>query len=131
MVYRITKKNKILKGIIHLPSSKSESNRALIIRALSGKCFKIKNLSEAEDTKILETILTPNSQLPTPNSLFNAGAAGTVMRFLTAFFSVQEGKEIILTGTQRMKERPVKILVDALRELGADIEYLARPAKEI
>lgn len=123
MVYRIRKKDRVLKGAISLPSSKSESNRALIIRALSGKNFDIKNLSRAEDTQILDEILnSPAPELTT----YDVGAAGTAMRFLTAFFSVQPG-EVILTGTGRMKERPVKILAEALRQLGADISYLEKP----
>lgn len=126
MVYRVTKKDKTLRGTICLPASKSESNRALIIRALSRKKFDIKNLSGAGDTRILDDILNSSHKL-TGLTTFNAGAAGTAMRFLTAFFSVQQGKEVILTGTERMKERPVKILAEALRELGADIEYIEKP----
>ena len=121
MIYRISKKDKNLRGEIHLPTSKSESNRALIIRALSMNKFDIKNLSTADDTTILNSILQTNiTDLP---AIIDVGAAGTAMRFLTAYFSILEGKKII-TGSTRMKERPIKLLVEALRSLGAEINYL-------
>lgn len=126
--YHISKKDKILRGTIHLPYSKSESNRVLIIRALS-KPFKILNLSEAQDSTILNAIL--NSALQPANAkgqiTCNAGAGGTTLRFLTSYFSIQKGKEVILTGSTRMKKRPIKVLVDALNALGAEIEYLQKP----
>lgn len=127
MIYKITKKDKTLRGTIHLPSSKSESNRALIIRALCKEKFEIENLSEAEDTRILHKFLNPRVRTGQPENNFNAGDAGTTMRFLTAFCSSQEGKKVILTGSQRMKNRPIKILAEALLELGAEIEYLGKP----
>jgi 3-phosphoshikimate 1-carboxyvinyltransferase len=210
MIYRISKPDKSLKGSIRLTSSKSESNRVLIIRALCSGLFEIEDLAEAEDTRTLLAILesrvknqsstslrvtgtesegqsstslrlttneieeqpstplsgtlknsqlptsnselptsnselpTSNSELPTqnsklktqnselstdnsslltPNSQLNIGAAGTSMRFLTAFLSITEGTHI-LTGSERMKQRPIGILVDALRDLGASIEYM-------
>ena len=123
----INKRDKTLKGRIVLPASKSISNRLLVIRALSGKDFQIGGLSESDDTVLLQKIL---SELPPENNRkkiaeINTGNAGTVMRFMTAFLALQPGKWI-LTGSDRMKQRPIGILVDALRNLGADIEYLAR-----
>lgn len=103
---------------IQLPASKSISNRALIIRALSNHDFKINNLSTSNDTKVLVQALSNLSQ-----PVIDIGAAGTAMRFLTAFLSITPG-ERILTGSERMKQRPVNMLVNILRELGAQIEYL-------
>ncbi len=105
---------------IELTGSKSESNRALILQALSKGKVSVSNLSAATDTQILQQIL--NSNLQIPNSELNVGPAGTAMRFLTAYLSLQNG-EFTLTGTERMQERPIGILVDALRTLGAQIEY--------
>jgi 3-phosphoshikimate 1-carboxyvinyltransferase len=110
-----------LSGTVQLTGSKSESNRALIMQALSGGKVKVENLSLAADTVTLEEIL--NSKLKTPSSkLIDVGPAGTAMRFLTAFATLQDG-EITLTGTERMKQRPVGILTDALKTLGAKIEF--------
>ncbi|MEO6882828.1 MAG: 3-phosphoshikimate 1-carboxyvinyltransferase [Bacteroidia bacterium] len=126
MIYQISKKNKNLFGTIHLTTSKSESNRVLIIQQLCKDIFEIKNIAEAQDTETMKTIL---AQLKKNNFQFgktkeyDVGAAGTTMRFLCAFFATQKGTHI-LTGSQRMKERPIKILVDALRALGAKIDYL-------
>ncbi len=122
MNYRISKPNKALTGTINLTASKSESNRVLIIKVLCEEKFKIENLATAEDTTVLNEILkTKISNQQT--HLFDVGAAGTTMRFLTTYFSTQEGT-FILTGSERMKKRPIAILVNALRELGANIEYL-------
>ncbi|MCC9138126.1 3-phosphoshikimate 1-carboxyvinyltransferase [Pontibacter silvestris] len=107
----------ILKESINLPASKSEANRALIIAALSGEGAELHNLSEANDTQLLQRLLKSNEET------INAEDAGTVMRFLTGYYAVT-GQEKILTGTARMCQRPIKVLVDALRELGANIEYL-------
>lgn len=112
------KNNKILKGEILLPGSKSESNRVLIIQALCKDPFKIHNLSPAEDTSSLE--LGVKSLEPE----INVGYAGTTFRFLTSYYSLQEEREIILTGTERMKQRPIGPLVNALRSLGAEISYV-------
>lgn len=110
-----------LAGTIQLTGSKSESNRALIMQALSGGKVKVENLSLAADTVTLEDIL--GSKLNTPGSrLLDVGPAGTAMRFLTAFATLQQG-EITLTGTERMKQRPVGILTDALKTLGAKVEF--------
>lgn len=101
---------------VKLPSSKSISNRVLIINALSYSAHEVQNLSPSDDTKVMLEVLNSNS------NHFDIGAAGTSMRFLTAFLSKVVG-EWVLTGSERMKKRPIKILVDALTELGAKIEY--------
>ena len=101
-----------------LPASKSISNRALIIHALSGGSILPDNLSNCDDTEVIVTALKDN-----PYEI-NIKAAGTAMRFMTACLAVRDGEEHILTGTERMKHRPIGILVDALRFLGADIEYV-------
>ena len=116
MQYTITKEDKILKGEITLPSSKSISNRILIINSLSYSPYEIDNLSDSDDTKVMEAVLNANT------NHFDIGHAGTAMRFLTAFLSKIAG-EWILTGSERMQQRPIGILVDALRKLGASIEY--------
>lgn len=116
MQYSITKSNKILKGEVNLPSSKSISNRVLIINSLSYSPHSIENLSDSDDTRVLEEVLNGNT------SHFDIGHAGTAMRFLTAFLSKIAG-EWTLTGSERMQQRPIGILVDALRKLGASIEY--------
>lgn len=112
---------------IQLSGSKSESNRALILRALSKKQVSIENLSNAADTKVLadwlEYLHTGNNEnIETPQTI-DVGPAGTAMRFLTAYLSLQPGK-FLLTGSDRMKERPIKLLVDALRSMGAEMEYM-------
>lgn len=102
--------------IIKLPSSKSISNRLLLLNALSYSPYEIKNLSDSDDTRVMLEVLNSNG------NVFDIGAAGTSMRFLTAFLSKVVG-EWVLTGSERMKQRPIGILVDALRKLGARIEY--------
>jgi 3-phosphoshikimate 1-carboxyvinyltransferase len=104
---------------INLPASKSESNRALIINALSGFGSKINNLSNANDTFVL------NELLKTESAIVNAEDAGTVMRFMLAYLALK-GEKKVLTGTKRMCERPIGILVDALRTIGATIVYLEK-----
>lgn len=113
--YRITAP-KTLNATVALPASKSISNRALIIYALSGGQVLPQNLSDCDDT---EVIIEALRNMP---EVINIKAAGTAMRFMTAFLSVTEGAHT-LTGTERMKHRPIGILVDALRSLGADITY--------
>jgi 3-phosphoshikimate 1-carboxyvinyltransferase len=110
---------KSLKTTVHLPSSKSISNRLLIIKALSEKNFSIKNLSEADDTKLLQELLYSKEKI------LDAENAGTCFRFLTAYLAQKEG-EWILTGSERMKQRPIGALVDALKNLGADIKCLEK-----
>jgi len=106
-----------LRGTAQVPASKSESNRALIIRALAGG-GALHNLSDANDTQLMQRLLA-NPTAP----VFDAEDAGTVMRFLTAYLAMT-GRQTELTGTARMQERPIKVLADALQELGARIEYL-------
>ncbi|MDD5570096.1 MAG: 3-phosphoshikimate 1-carboxyvinyltransferase [Bacteroidales bacterium] len=127
MTYRISKNNKTLKGKIIIPQSKSESNRVLLIKALSANPVKINNLSDSDDTIILHKALKKISDNKNcKNALtVDAGAAGTAMRFLTAFLSIKEGK-YLLTGSEQMKKRPIGVLVDALNTLGANIEYAGK-----
>ncbi len=117
MKYQISKHDKKVCGTINLPASKSIANRALIIHALSYSPYDIQNLSDSDDTKVLKKVLESNT------NLFDIGHAGTAMRFLTAFLSQIVG-EWVITGSDRMKQRPIKVLVDALVELGAKIEYV-------
>ncbi|MFW5974664.1 MAG: 3-phosphoshikimate 1-carboxyvinyltransferase [Bacteroidota bacterium] len=113
-----------LNGEPILPASKSISNRFLIIRAVSKKEFAIKNLSDAEDTQNLYYNLQKIQQSKQSLLTIDVGPAGTNMRFLTAFLAFRSGKRYILKGSERMHKRPVAPLVSALRDLGADIEYL-------
>lgn len=117
MKYQVSAKNRIINASVHLPASKSISNRVLIIDALSYNPFPVKNLSDSDDTNVLSAALHSN------NTRFDIGHAGTAMRFLTAFLAKIAG-EWEVTGSERMKQRPIKILVDALAQLGARIEYL-------
>jgi 3-phosphoshikimate 1-carboxyvinyltransferase len=117
-----------LRGTVTLPSSKSISNRMLIIRALSAADLPIEGLSEADDTQILQELLQRIHRASGKERVteLDTKNAGTVMRFLTAFLSMRPGRWV-LTGSDRMKQRPIGELVDALLALGADIEYLAKP----
>ena len=108
---------KKLDATVALPASKSISNRALIIYALSGGHIMPQNLSDCDDT---EVIINAIRYMP---DVIDIKAAGTAMRFMTAYLSLMRGTHT-LTGTERMKKRPIKILVDALRSLGAEISYL-------
>ncbi|GAB3530741.1 3-phosphoshikimate 1-carboxyvinyltransferase [Pontibacter brevis] len=114
---KLTHPTGTLNGSIKLPASKSEANRALIIAALSGQESELHNLSEANDTQLLQRLLKSDAET------IDAEDAGTVMRFLTAYYAVT-GQQKTLTGTERMCQRPIKVLVEALKELGASIEYL-------
>lgn len=120
MQYTIQATKKSLTGEITLPTSKSISNRVLIINALAYSPFPVQNLSDSDDTRVMEQVLNANSDK------FDIGHAGTAMRFLTAFLSKIVGKWEI-TGSERMQQRPIKILVDALNQLGAKIEYINNP----
>jgi 3-phosphoshikimate 1-carboxyvinyltransferase len=120
MRYKISHPSGILKGTITLTASKSESNRALLIQAVCEDDFSIENLAEAEDTQILQKIL--ETQIVNPQEVYDVGPAGTTIRFLTAYFSSIPGVRI-LTGSERMRKRPIGPLVDALRQLGAQIDY--------
>lgn len=124
-------KNIQLAGEINLPASKSISNRLLIINALSGEKTNINNLSNANDTVILTELLTTkfqilNPELETTNlepETINCQDAGTVFRFLTAYFAITPG-QWVLKGSERMHQRPIQLLVAVLNQLGADITYL-------
>jgi 3-phosphoshikimate 1-carboxyvinyltransferase len=105
-----------LKSEISITGSKSETNRLLLLQALYPN-ITLENVSKSDDSIVMLQALQSNS------SEIDIHHAGTAMRFLTAFFAMQENREIVLTGSSRMKERPIKILVDALRQLGAEIIY--------
>ena len=119
MIYKLSKKDRKIKSEITLDGSKSISNRALIIRALCNDHFKIDHLSTSNDTQTLQTLLDSSE------AVLDAGAAGTTFRFMTAYLALKNGTQV-LTGSQRMKMRPIGVLVDALRQLGASIEYLEK-----
>ncbi len=109
--------NEHLEGVLEIPGSKSISNRILLIKELSGRYFHIDNLSVSGDTLLMQQLLE------FPEKILNSGNTGTVMRFLTAYFAIKES-EWELIGSERMKSRPIKNLVEVLRSIGADITYL-------
>ena len=115
----IKAETKIINGEVNLTASKSESNRVLIIRALCEKHFPIYNLAAAKDTETMINLLAEEKTTK------DVGPAGTTMRFLTAFYANTPGKWV-LTGSERMRNRPIAILVDALETLGAKIKYLEK-----
>lgn len=117
MNLRIFPPEEMLDANVKLPLSKSISNRALIINALSGSSQSIGSVAKCDDTDVMVAALSSDSDN------VNIGAAGTAMRFLTAFFATQEHRTVTIDGTERMRHRPIKALVDALRNCGADIEY--------
>ncbi|MBS7565294.1 3-phosphoshikimate 1-carboxyvinyltransferase [Mucilaginibacter sp. Bleaf8] len=138
----ISRAGKTVNATIQLTGSKSECNRALVIEALSQGKVQVQNVSDAADAVTLAGILRHSSVDEVQNAStlsaitnspfmvtsntdreVNIGPAGTAMRFLTAYFTLQPG-EVILTGTERMKQRPIGTLVDALRQLGANIGYV-------
>ncbi len=120
MKLKVSAPSKEIKSFISLPASKSISNRALIISALCTDHCRIKNLSESNDTLcLIDAIKNLNK------TEFDVGSAGTAMRFLTALFSIIPG-ERVLTGSSRMKDRPIEELVNILKEFGAQIEYLEK-----
>ena len=119
MNYILNCNNSEIKGEIALPASKSINNRLLIIRALSGKNFVINNLSDSDDCKVML------NALQNKESLIDIGHAGTSMRFLTAFYAATAQSKII-TGSERMKNRPIRELVDGLNQLGANITYVEK-----
>lgn len=108
--------NNLLKDTIKITGSKSESNRSLLLSALYPG-IKIENLSNSDDAQVMEAGLTKRE------GTVDIHHAGTAMRFLTGYFAALEGSDVVLTGSKRMTERPIKILVDALDELGANISY--------
>ena len=97
--------------------SKSESNRLLLLNQLFENVLKLENVSNSEDSQLMQKALANQSDL------IDIHHAGTAMRFLTAYYSIQNGRNITLTGSERMKQRPIKVLVDALNKLGAEISY--------
>tara|TARA_B100001057_G_C22829718_1_gene942893 strand:+ start:1124 stop:2350 length:1227 start_codon:yes stop_codon:yes gene_type:complete len=103
-------------GELTITGSKSESNRLLVLKALHPQ-IEIQNLSNSDDSQVTQEGLKSKS------NIIDIHHAGTAMRFLTAYFAIQPHREIILTGSERMQERPIKLLVDALNSLGADITY--------
>ena len=116
MIKRLAHHTGRIAGKVDISGSKSESNRLLILQSAFPN-LSLKNLSNSDDTRYLAKALKGNDKL------VDISHAGTAMRFLTAFFAAQQGREVILTGSQRMQNRPISILVDALRSLGADISY--------
>ncbi len=116
-MFEISKKSKSIEGALNISGSKSESNRLLALRAFT-YYFEIKNISDSDDVKVMMSAINSSEEE------IDIGHAGTAMRFLTSYFSSIENSSVILTGSKRMKERPISILVDALRELGVDISYL-------
>ena len=128
MIYTLKKENLHIQGEITLNGSKSIANRALILQALCEQDFSIHQLSNSKDTLTLQQLLQQNAVAPTAqefSSIYDAGAAGTTFRFMTAYLALQQGTQI-LTGTERMKQRPIGVLVEALKKLGAKIEYLEK-----
>ena len=120
MKLKIQNSNKEANGDLTITGSKSESNRLLIIQALYPQ-IEIHNLSKSDDSKVtLEG-------LKSKKNVIDINHAGTAMRFLTAYFAIQPHREIVLTGSNRMQERPIKLLVEALNSLGADITYEKEP----
>lgn len=117
MKYRIKKSDKILKGTIKLEGSKSITNRVIIIKALCPDFFEINNFSISEDSETLIELLSSS------DSVLDCKDGGTTFRFLLAYMAIHEG-EVTLTGSERLQQRPIAPLVDALRSIGADIEYL-------
>jgi 3-phosphoshikimate 1-carboxyvinyltransferase len=119
-------KFKIQNSILKITGSKSETNRLLLLQALNPNLL-LENISNSDDSEVMIKAL--NTQYPKPKTQYpkiDVHHAGTAMRFLTAYFAAQDGFEVQLTGSSRMKERPIKILVDALNELGAEISYIEK-----
>ncbi|MBP6558285.1 MAG: 3-phosphoshikimate 1-carboxyvinyltransferase [Flavobacterium sp.] len=108
---------------LSITGSKSETNRLLLLKALFPN-ITLANTSNSDDSEVMGAALATNNQQPTTNNeIIDIHHAGTAMRFLTAYFAVNAGREVVLTGSSRMQERPIKILVEALEQLGAVITY--------
>lgn len=116
MSLKISHSSKTCSGNLKITGSKSETNRLLLLKALYPS-LQILNGSNSDDSKAM------NHALSTDSNLIDIHHAGTAMRFLTAFFATQSEREVLLTGSSRMQERPIGVLVDALKKLGADIVY--------
>jgi 3-phosphoshikimate 1-carboxyvinyltransferase len=108
---------KPIQNQLAITGSKSESNRLLLLNQLFQNVLNLDNVSNSEDSQLMQKALANTT------NLVDIHHAGTAMRFLTAYYSIQEGREVTLTGSERMKQRPIKVLVDALNELGAEISY--------
>ena len=117
MSYHLDKIDTRLSRKVFVEASKSESNRVLLINALGGNKSVLHNISNARDSQTMSRLLREQSEV------WDVLDAGTTMRFCTAFLAI-EGKGEVITGTERMKNRPIGPLVDALRQLGASIKYL-------
>ncbi len=113
------------KSKVKITGSKSETNRLLLLQALYPNLI-LENTSNSDDSEVMSSALSTTNQPPTTNQIIDIHHAGTAMRFLAAYFAVQEAKTVTLTGSSRMKERPIKILVAALQQLGAEIDYLEK-----
>lgn len=120
MDYRIYPPDGFVEASVRLPLSKSISNRALIINALTPGAAPLSEMARCDDTAALSAALSAD------DGTINIGAAGTAMRFLTAYFAASPGRQVTLDGSERMRQRPIGQLVDALREAGADISYTGR-----
>ena len=118
-MYNISKEFQDIQGTVSISGSKSESNRLILLRAYTSY-FKIFNLSDSDDTQLML------SAIESDKKEINIGHAGTAMRFLTSYYSSISKNLNILTGSNRMKQRPISILVDALKDLGCDIEYIEK-----
>ena len=116
-MYKISKELQDIQGAVSISGSKSESNRLILLRAYTSY-FKIFNLSNSDDTQLML------SAIESDKKEINIGHAGTAMRFLTSYYSSISENSKVLTGSNRMKQRPISILVDALKDLGCDIEYI-------
>ena len=116
-MFEISKKSKSVVGALNISGSKSESNRLLALRAFTSY-FEIKNISDSDDTRVMISAINSSQEK------IDIGHAGTAMRFLTSYFSSINNSSVILTGSKRMRQRPISILVDALRELEVNITYL-------
>ena len=116
-MFEISKKSKSIEGVLNISGSKSESNRLLALRAFTSY-FDIENISDSDDTRVMMSAINSNQEE------IDIGHAGTAMRFLTSYFSSINNSSVILTGSKRMRERPISILVDALRELEVEISYI-------
>ena len=128
MTYRVTAPTTLHCDMtVDLPASKSLSNRALILQGLCPTPCVLSNVSDCDDTMVMRSAFDPDAShhchADDGARIVDIGAAGTSMRFLTAYFATRQGAEILLTGSARMKQRPISLLVDALRQLGAQITY--------
>jgi 3-phosphoshikimate 1-carboxyvinyltransferase len=123
MDYRIFPPEEMIETTVELPLSKSICNRLLIINALNPTATPMEVVADCDDSRSMADILSHRDQA-TGGQRFDVGAAGTAFRFLTAYFAATEGSDIVLDGSERLRQRPIAALVDALRQLGAEITYV-------